>query len=422
MNIAELFVNLGIKGSEKTVGALTNIKKGLGETASMSLEAKAGIVAAMYALERLFAASGAMGTGLTNFNALTGLSTKQLQQWQFAARQAGVSGDEMAGTFKAVQAAMSTLLRGGGAPSGLGMVANAVGLDQKRLRDTAYVLEQLQKFAQKMPKDMGNLDLKSFGLSENVIAAMRRNAFTPDVMAKAPTYSENEIGALDRANIAWSNLGNKIQMAIGHFNAKHGGQIVKDISMMTDSVLKLAEALQKVADKFGLLETVGQGIEGIANTLKLVNEIADKISGKESKKGDLLYATPGQEAVPGFSESPLGQFFQTLMSKPKPPEPRAAKPLSFPLPNWGDEKPATQKQGAPKLLMVKPIAVPNMKNAIAPRMPAMSPAAKQAPAQNINVNQNLSFQHEGKDHKQTADSVKRATQEAFRQFPQGQVN
>lgn len=382
MNIGELFLNLGIKGSDKTISALSNVKKGLGETKSMSLEMKAGLVGAMYALERLFAASGAMGTGLTNFNALTGLSAKQLQQWQYAARQAGVSGEEMTGSLKAVQAAMTNMMMGKGAPEGLGLLANKVGFDPKRARDTFYVLEQLQKFARTVPNDIGNSVMKSFGLSEGTIAAMRRNAFSPQMMARAPIYSDKEISSLDRANIAWSNLGNKIEMAIGHFNARHGNQLVKDISMVTDSVIKLAEALEQTSEKFKLLETIGHAFEGIANTLKLFLEVTDKIGGKESKPGDLLYTKPGQEMVPGFSNSPVGKFFGSLFG-------------------GGASAPTAASTGA--------LSIP---------LPAYPPTSQ---GHNVTIKQDLHFQHDGKDHARTADSVKKAIQDSYRQMSaQGQ--
>ncbi len=381
MTVAELFVNLGIKGSEKTVGALSNVKKNLSEMKDMSLEAKAGIVAAVYALERLFAASGAAGTNLTNFNALTGLSTKQLQQWQFAARQAGVSNDEFTGSVKAVQGAMTNMLMGKGAPEGLGLLANKVGFDPKRARDTFYVLEQLQKFARTVPNDIGNSVMKSFGLSEGTISAMRRNAFSPSMMSRAPIYSDKEIGSLDKANIAWSNLGNKIQMAVGHFNAKHGMELVKDISMVTDSVIKLAEALFNASEQFKLLETIGHAFEGIANTLKLFTELTEKIGGKDAKKGDLLYKAPGEEMFPGLSSSPAAKFLGGLFG-------------------GGGSAPSAASAAAP--------AFP---------MPAMAHSG----GQSINVKQDLHFQHDGKDHKKTGDSVKKAVQESYRQMSaQGQ--
>lgn len=382
MNIAELFVNLGIKGSEKTVGALTNVGKGLGEVKSMSLEAKAGILGAMYALERLVATSGAAGTGLTNFNAFTGLSARQLQQWQYAARQAGVTGEEFAGSVKSVQTAMTNMMMGKGAPEGLGLLANKVGFDPKKARDTFYVLEQLQKFARTVPNDIGNAVMKSFGLSEGTIAAMRRNSFSPELMARAPIYGDKEISTLDRANIAWSNLGNKIEMAVGHFNARHGLQLVKDISMVTDSVVKLAEALERTSEKFKVMETVGHAFEGIANTLKLFLEVSDKLGGKDSIPGDILYTPPGQEKFPGVKNSPMGKFFSDAML-----------PLKWLSGGYSSPSPAPSTGNIP--------------------VPATAPT--------VNVKQDLHFQHDGKDHGRTADSVKKAVQESYRQMSaQGQ--
>lgn len=312
MNIAELFVNLGIKGSEQTVGALGSVRKGLGEVTSMSLEAKAAILAALYGLEQMAAKSGATGTGLTNFAALTGLSAKTLQQWQYAARQAGISGEELTGSLKNVQNAMTNIRLNKGAPEGFAIVKNAVGLDTSRLKDTFYVLGQLQKAAQALPQDVGNSVLKSFGLSEGTIAAMRRNAFNASTLLKAPLYSDSEIGSLNKSNIAWSNLGNKIEMAFGHFNAKHGLQLVTDIDKITTAFFRLTEQLENLNNKWSVLETAGHLLEGIANTLKLISEIVDKLGGKDSKKGDLLYVAPGEEAVPGLSNSPAGKFFKTI--------------------------------------------------------------------------------------------------------------
>jgi hypothetical protein len=406
MNIGELFVNLGIKGSDKTIGALSDVKKGLGEAKSLSLEMKAGIVGAMYAIERLFAASGATGTGLTNFNALTGISTKSLQQWQFAARQAGVANDEFTGSLKAVQSSITNMLLGKGAPEGLAMVANKVGFDPKRARDTLYVLGQLQKFAQQVPADVGNVALGSFGLSEGVIAAMRRNAFTSDMLKRAPTYSDKEIGSLDRANVAWSNLGQKIEMAIGRFNAKHGGQLVHDISLMTDSVIKLVEALEKLSEKFKVLETVSHAIEGIANTFKIITEITNKLQGNDLKKGDLLYTPPGQEAVPGLSNSPMAQFFKSLFQEALPGF--SGSPVGqFIKSNTGGGNSA-----APE----KPYKGPMPWGGITPNVAPIQKAGQG----NVQIQQSLHFQHDGKDHQKNSDSHKKAIKDAYRQL-QSQV-
>ena len=291
MNIAELFVNLGIKGADKTVGALGNVKKGLGEVGSMSLEAKAGILAVMYGMERMMSASGAAGTGLTNFAALTGLSSKTLQQWQYAARQAGVSSEEFTGSLKGVQGVMTNMMLGKGAPEGMGILAKTVGFDPKKARDTFYVMEQLQKAAKALPQDVGNNVLKSFGLSEGTIAAMRRNAFNPTTISKAPTYSQSEISSLDKSNVAWSNLSNKIEMAMGHFNAKHGQGLVQDISKVADAVFKVIEAFEKLSEKMKLFAVIGKIFEGWGMIFNGISAGVDKLTGvtgsATDKKGNL---------------------------------------------------------------------------------------------------------------------------------------
>lgn len=273
MNVGELFVNLGIKGSEKTVGALSGVTKGLGEAKSMSIEAKAAILGAVYAFERMMQNSGRAGTDLTNFAALTGLSAKSLQQWQWAAMQAGDTTEDFTSSLKGVQSAVNNMLLNKSAPEYIGMITrNVKNFDPSRLRDTFYLMQKLQEAAQNMPADLGTTMLRSFGLGDPTIAAMRRNAFTPEMMAKAPTYSDGEVKQLDKANIAWSNLGNKIEMAFGHFNAKHGGQLVADISKITDQVIRLAEALEKVAEDLKIFAGISKALGFIADAVGVVGQ------------------------------------------------------------------------------------------------------------------------------------------------------
>jgi hypothetical protein len=414
MNIAELFVSLGVKGSEKTLGALGGIRKGLGEVSSMSLEAKAGILAAVYGFERLMSASAAVGTGLVNFNALTGLSAKQLQQWQFAARQAGESSEEFTGSLKAVQNSMSNMLLGKGAPEGMALVAKATkDFDPTRVRDTFYVMQQLQKAAQLLPKDLGNQALKSFGISDATIAAMGRNAFRPEVLSKAPTYGDREIGQLDKANIAWSNLGNKIEMAFGHFNASHGAQLVQDLSKVTDQVIKLVEAFQKLADKIKLFDWIGKVFEGWSLIFSGAAKGVDAISGAVSdpKKREQV----GSDVVGFFKEMP--GVFKAMLDDISPETKDKFKNILY-----GDTPFYRSLEGPTKSVLgqapqtVSPDLQAQM---IAPPMGPTPPAS--GSTQNINVNQNLNFQHEGKEHQKTSDSVKKAVQDSYRKMAaQGQ--
>jgi hypothetical protein len=296
LQIAELFVQLGIKGADKTVGALGNVKKGMSDLGSSSIETKAAILGAMYGLERMMAISGAAGTGLTNFTAFTGKSAQDLQKWQFAARQAGVGAEEMTGSVKALQNSMSNMLMGKGPPEGIALMSRALGgVKKEDYQDTFLMLKHYNDAIQKLPLIQGNIVGKGAGLSEGTIAAMRRNMFTPEMLSKAPTYSGNEIGSLDKSNIAWSNLNNKMQMAFGHFNAKHGQSMVNDISKVVDQVLKLAEAFEKISEKLKLFEVINEIFKGWGLIFDTIGSGVDKLSGflgkgetaSTDKKGNL---------------------------------------------------------------------------------------------------------------------------------------
>lgn len=357
MKIAEFFVQLGIKGDGSAKKGLKDVKSGLGEVKSMSLEAKAAIIGAIYALERMMSDSAKAGTGFMNFASLTGQSAIALQQWQFAARQVGVANEEVEGSFKAVQQSMTNMLLGKGAPEGMAMLANKVGFDPNKARDTFYVLEQLQKFAKEVPEDVGNAMIRSFGVSDNMIAAMRRNAFRPEVMKNAPVYGQGEINQLNKVDVAWSNLGNKIKMAFGHLTAKHGLSVVKDIAQLADQVMKLADAFVILAEKLKVVEGIGKVFEGWTMIFKGLTDIASgKVSMKDIKEG-------------------AGDFMK------------------------GVYETAKESINGPGYTIAPP---------------------KQAPAenktQNINVNQNLNFQHDGKDAKKTGASVNKAVKDAYRQL------
>jgi hypothetical protein len=298
MNIAELFVNLGVKGADNAKKAIGGVKDGLGDVKSMSLEAKAAVIGAIYALERMMSSSAKAGTGFLNFGSLTGLSMQELQKWQYAARQAGVDGEELTGSLKGVQNSMTNMLMGKGAPEGMAMLANSVGFDTSKARDSFYVLEQLQKFAQTVPEDVGNAMIKSFGVSENTIAAMRRNAFNPNVMSNAPKYSDGEINQLNKVDVAMSNLNNKFQMAIGHLTSKHGMAIIKDFTILINVVGKAADQFIKLAEKIKLVEMVGEIFKGWGMIFEAMGSGIDKLM-------ELMHLKDALKNDGGLKKNPL---------------------------------------------------------------------------------------------------------------------
>ncbi len=284
MTIAELFVNIGVKGDDKAKGALGGVKGTLGEISTAGLAAKAAILGAVYGLQRLMSQSAASGSSLMSYAAATGLSAENLQRWQYAARQANVGAEEMENSITGLQSAMVKMSMGQGAPQGMGVVANAVGIDPAKVRDTMYMMGKLNDYAKKEKNvDFANEMLKSFGLSMNMISAMRRNAFDPKNLAAAPIYSNAEASQLQKVDVAWGNLGKKIEMAIGHLNAKHGLKLISDIASLTTQILKLADALIIVSEKLKVFEVIGETIGGITKILRLANgESLDKVAKDDS--------------------------------------------------------------------------------------------------------------------------------------------
>lgn len=382
MNVGELFISLGVKGSEKTVGAISSVVGGLKDISSTSLETKAALLGALYVLERMFATSGAAGTGLTNFNASLGVTAKTLQQYQYAARQMGVSNQEVEGSFRSLQAAMTKTLMGHGAPAGLARVAKLTGEISrgdilKFQQNPDLLIQRLQEYAKK-EKNAGlrNETLKSFGQGDGMIAALARGGFSQAVLSRAPIYGDRELQQLDRANIAWSNLGTKIEMAIGHFNAMHGGQLVNDLTKITTQVIRLVEELTKLADKVKVFAALNAVLGGIVSTLGLLNIMIGEATGQdttEDRKSIGGNIGAGLNARDKVDKAIIGFLSSGL------------------------------KEDQSKMLG-------------APEMSAQLLGGKSGATQNINVNQNLNFQHDGKDHKKTSDSVKHAVRTSFYQI------
>lgn len=269
MNIGELFISLGIKGADSTKSALTGVSSGLNDAKSSGLAAKAAIVGLVYGLERMMSASAKVGVDLQSFANSTGLSTEMLQKWQYASRQFGVGADEMAGTLKHVQNAMTDIMLNKGAPEGFSAFARSVQLDGTRLKDTYYVMEKLQEYAKKGDPAIAKKFVSSL-VGDNMFSALRQ--ITADVKNLNPNiYSDKESARLQKVNAGWANLADNVQKAMGHFNAKHGFQMINDIQKVTAEVLKLIEAFIKLSEKYKFFEKLAQSIEVLTDMLRVMN-------------------------------------------------------------------------------------------------------------------------------------------------------
>lgn len=280
MKIAELFVNLGVKGGDESSKSVDSVKGKLGEARSMGLATKAAIAGAILGVAKLSAESNKAGKDLRQFTDVTGISNQVLQRWQYAGTQIGATNQEVENSFKSVQSAMLDLLMGGQGPEFFGLISESVGLDPSKLRDTEYVLKKLQEFAKQAPPELATKALGSFGLSESIIAGMRRNAFNADVMRNASIiYTEQEVKNLDRLNAKWANFFDTVQKMAGRFNAEFGDYFIDGLTKVTGMIVKLVKELTVLSKNVQLFDKVETALKGATR----IAEIATGFTGDDEK-------------------------------------------------------------------------------------------------------------------------------------------
>ena len=395
----ELFVNLGIKGADKTIGALTNVEKGLKGIFSLSLESKAALLGAAYALEQLMSNSARYGTDITNVAAELGVLPQVLQRYQYAARMVGDTNEDVVATFKTLQKSATDTLFMGKSSDAMSYIGSRVGGFTKK--DLERYQSHPEEFLQRL-SDYAHIEgntglrnemLKKMGISDNMISALMRNAFTPQKLAQAPTYSNKEIKSLDAVRSDWTKLQTQIEMAFGRFTAAHGRELIKDLGEIVKQLIRMGEEMTIVAEKFSLFEKFGNIIKGLANSFKLLLEVMDVMAGKQLKKGDILY---GKEMLPGVKDSPLMKLFQ---GKENPGNFFDEIFKDFHSDTLDNLKDVFKKSANPPgagLLRALPGGGPTSQN-------------------NIEINQQLNFQHAGDDATKLAAASKEAISRAYRQ-------
>lgn len=336
MKIGELFVNLGVKGSEKTVGALVGVGKGMGDLKSMSLETKAAIAGVFYGLEKLMAHSVALGTSLTQNSALLDVSAKTLQKWQYAGVQAGDTAEGVVSSIKGINSAMAELYTGGTAAEYMGLVGERLlgkgGFSISRaMKDPLYVMERLQTLAQDKSIPTGVLTnmLRSFGVGEGTNVALRKGAFNDANFAKAPVLSDATVSRLQKVQAAMANFEQHVSNIFAHLAATHGQKFIGELDNIAVSLGHVIGNLDTIAQKIGLFKTLAEALEGIANTMELVSN-PDKFM----KNAD------GSTGLPGWKDSKLGKWFNSFFDTDSSQGTAAMKGFagvpspSIPLP-WG---------------------------------------------------------------------------------------
>ena len=295
MTIADFWIKLGVKGGDSAKKTFQEVDKGINKIKGSSLAAKAAIVGVIYSLQRMSSSSANLGTSLNQFASSTGLSTKKLQEWQYAGQQFGISAEAIQSSVESVQGVVAKWRLGESTPAGMSQLLKLTDWDPNRAEDIFYTLSKLQELAQKTRTDIGKEWVTSFGAGALFAGMKEGNVFTEKNFKRAPIYGDQEIKNLAKVNAGWKNFFQRFNMSVGRLNAKFGPKLIGDLNKISIEFFKLIDAVVLLAKEMKFFEKIGTFIKNITNLIGLVQ-------GLVSEKGVMGATTSALNAATGKSQ------------------------------------------------------------------------------------------------------------------------
>jgi len=297
MNVAELFVKLGLSGVEGVSKGLKSVSEGFKDVVGSSFQAKAMIAGALYGMERMTASASKTGMELFKFAKATGLSSIELQKWQYMAGQYGAE-EEVQGTIEAIQRAMAQMELGGGMPRGFALL----GIDTEG-KDAFQILDQLEAKVKQVSPKLGLELTAGLGINANMFQALRNINRERDKIDDRLLIYNKERDKLKDINTEWYNFWfnlNRIgTLGVGQF----GSQFIGSLGNTTKILRDLFSWISKMANEFdvvkgGLLAfgtilaaTFAPVATTVAGLVLLLSEIQKYREGKEGIVADLVDPT-----------------------------------------------------------------------------------------------------------------------------------
>ena len=278
MNIGEMFLSIGVKGTDKSVKDLKAVHGAIGDIRDTSFGAKTAIMGMVYGLEQLMSGAMNTGTGITQFANSTGMGVKYIQDLKYAMLDFVVSGDEVESTLKGLQTRISGMRTNQGTAPLFGTFMQAVGFDQNKLTDMPYLMQKISEYS-KMPDTFDKrMFMQGIGIGDNFTSAFVENAkrgkkaFNFENLPSSPVgYSEKQASSLMSQQAHWSKIYAKFQHGLGQVLAKHGDSGMVQLEHIADKILKVTEAFVGLAEKLHVFQ-------GIAHTLEFIEAILKRMT------------------------------------------------------------------------------------------------------------------------------------------------
>jgi hypothetical protein len=283
MNIASLFVTMGLKGNNEAVKGIQNIRGQLNEAKSVTLGWRAAMLGVVYGLQKWMSNSTSQGMALKQFADYTGLSIDQLQRWQYLFKKSGVEAAEVEQSLVGLQNTLTKFQMGEDLPAGFEQISTAVGgIDTSKLNDTFYVMQKMREYAQKETNvGVRNVNLQSMGYSPKAIQALATSSVVLDKIPKSLLMNENQVKSLTKVEERWVDVQQRLNAQMNNFMAKHGPALVTGAEAIASAIIKIGDAMMKVEEKFKIFEKIAWFFTEFS---KSIDFFSKNISGE---KGDV---------------------------------------------------------------------------------------------------------------------------------------
>lgn len=198
MKLAEFFVSLGFEmDGEKSLDQLDEKLGHLAGNAGKALAMFGSLTAGMAVMLHQ-----AMETanGFRRFGAITGLSSEELQKWQYIAGQAGVNAEDVTSSIVAMQKQAAEIARGGGNPNAWGMLG---------LSPSANPFETIAKLRESikgLSPAIAHSLVENLGVGEGVFAMLEMTDQKFRQLEKDFIVSKEQTKGINQISSAWSEV------------------------------------------------------------------------------------------------------------------------------------------------------------------------------------------------------------------------
>lgn len=240
IKVGELFAEIKLVGGMQAISSMKGLLKS-------SLAAKAGIAGAVAALYKLTDAARDYAMVLDKYEASTGKSAEELQEWSYRAAQAGVSTEELAQNIQHLQQIKNKVLLGEGMPGAfmLGQIdPNTDPLD---------ILDQVAEKVKQLPPDLARTALEGLGLSENIFYMLQTTDKEMGKLEKKYLVTRKQKADLVKLNAEWKKLWFFVKQISTRLTAIGAEFQLKFVKVLTRALMVVGDLAEKFMNWFNAL-------------------------------------------------------------------------------------------------------------------------------------------------------------------------